>query len=49
MVVASEDEGQRLLAAVKLGGTFREFPTRVADYAFYAALLQYTRDKAWQV
>lgn len=49
MVVAREDDGQRLVAAVKLGATFPPFPTRVPDFSFYASLLRYTRDKGWQV
>lgn len=49
MVVCREDEGQRLVAAVKGGATFRPFPTRVSDYGFYAALLAYTRERGWQV
>ncbi|GIL88625.1 hypothetical protein Vretimale_17232 [Volvox reticuliferus] len=49
VVVSRQDEGQRLIAAVKLGSTFRPFPTRLPDYGFYSDLLTYTRTKGWQV
>ncbi|GLI66621.1 hypothetical protein VaNZ11_010546 [Volvox africanus] len=49
VVVSRQDEGQRLIAAVKLGSTFRPFPTRLPEYGFYSDLLSYTRTKGWQV
>ncbi|GIL60849.1 hypothetical protein Vafri_15365 [Volvox africanus] len=49
VVVSRQDEGQRLIVAVKLGSTFRPFPTRLPEYGFYADLLSYTRTKGWQV
>ena len=49
MISARDDDGKRLITAVKSGPTFRQFPTRVPDYSFYGSLLSYVRARAWAV
>lgn len=35
--------GARLVVAVKGGPTLEAYPTRVPDYGFYRAMLEYTQ------
>lgn len=47
-VVLKQGEGKKeLLCVIKTGGTFENYPTRVPDYAFYKALLQYSYDRSY--
>ncbi|GFH09100.1 uncharacterized protein HaLaN_04183, partial [Haematococcus lacustris] len=45
VVVSTEAQGSRLLVAVKPGPTSLLYPTRVNDYAFYRALVEYVERK----
>ncbi|GAX73519.1 hypothetical protein CEUSTIGMA_g971.t1 [Chlamydomonas eustigma] len=48
-VVEREPDGSKLTVAIKLGGTFAGYPTRVSQYSFYWSLLQYVKEKGWRV
>ena len=47
VVVEREEDGSRLMVAIKMGGTFVGLPTRVPSYGFYWSLAQYVTSRGW--